>query len=146
MVKRNPILVEKIVINNSISKINVGEELALEISVVPENADNKGFVISSSNEDIIKAVSSGDAVITVSSDDKNATDSFDVSVVEVRIEENFNDKFVGNKFSLIPNSGNSGDNQSNGGVATVAMASVYAGIAYVIYKKYQWFLKMKIIK
>lgn len=118
MVKRNPILVEKIVINNSISKINVGEELALEVSVVPENADNKSFVVSSSNEDIIKvvdnkikAVSSGDAVITVSSDDKNATCSFDVSVVEVRIEENFNDKSVGNKSSLIPNSGNSGDNQ-----------------------------------
>ena len=144
VVKRNPVLVEKIVINNSISKINVGEELALEVSVVPENADNKGFVISSSNEDIIKvvdnkikAVSSGDAVITVCSDDKNATCSFDVSVVGVRVEENFNEKPVENRSSLNSNSGNSGDNQNNGGVATVAMASVYGGIAYVIYKKYQ---------
>lgn len=142
VVKRNPILVEKIVIKNSISKMNVGEELALDISVVPENADNNGFMVSSSNEDVIKvvdnkikAVSSGDAVITVCSDDKNATDSFDVSVVEVKIEEDFNEGSVENKSSLNANSGNSGDNQNNGGVATVAMASVYGGIAYVLYKK-----------
>lgn len=142
VVKRNPILVEKIVIKNSISKMNVGEELALDISVVPENADNNGFMVSSSNEDVIKvvdnkikAVSSGDAVITVCSDDKNATDSFDVSVVEVKIEEDFNEGSVENKSSLNANSGNSGDNQNNEGVATVAMASVYGGIAYVLYKK-----------
>ena len=59
--------------------MNVGEELALDISVVPENDDNNSFMVSSSNEDVIKvvdnkikAVSSGDAVITVCSDDKNA--------------------------------------------------------------------------
>lgn len=144
VVKRNPILVEKIVINNLISKMNIGEELDLEVSIMPENADNKGFEISSSNENIvkvvnnkIKAVSSGDAVITIYSKDKNATISMDVSVVEVKIEENYNEESMENKSSLNQNSGNNenSSNNQNSGVVTVAMASAYGGIAYVLYKK-----------
>lgn len=53
VIKRKPILVEKISINNSVSTMNVGDELNLDIICIPENADNKELIVNSSNTDVI---------------------------------------------------------------------------------------------
>lgn len=140
VIKRKPILVEKISINNSVSTMNVGDELNLDIICTPENADNKEHTVNSSNTDVInveankiKAVASGKATITVTSRDGNATNSFDITVIDVKIEEDANEGSVESKSS---SNVNASDSSSDGSGGTVVALLGMCGIGgYALYRK-----------
>ena len=128
VVKRKPVLVDRIIINNAFSKLKVNDEIVVETSVLPENAEDKDVIIMSSNDEVVrvennkvKGVSSGDAIITIDSKDGNATMSFKVVVEEVVVEEEFNNEVVENKGSLNESAGDGEDGSVVAGVAVVGL-------------------------
>ena len=82
-----------------------------------------------------QAVSSGEAVVTtVTSKDGNANNSFNVSVVDVKVEEDFNVKSMENKSSL-NETASTNESDSSGSGGAVVLLGAYGGIAYVLYRK-----------
>lgn len=89
------ILVSNITINELApkQKFLIGEELQLTYDVYPENAFNKKIKISSSDESVIKidkdlklqALSKGEAVITVTSEDGGTTNNYEVTVGDITL-------------------------------------------------------------
>lgn len=137
IIKRKPILVEKMIIDNMVSTMNIGDELFLDVTCTPKNADNKEFIIKSGNTNIIeikdnkiKAVGTGNASIVIESKDKNFTESFDILVVDVKIEESVNESPVETKSSQ-----SSDSNDGSGGFATVALLGTCGIGGYAVYKR-----------
>lgn len=85
--------VHRIEVANRVDRMYLGDEVQLEYSVKPSDAENTGVTFSSDNPSVlsvsltglITAVGAGEATVTLASDDGNASVSFGVSV-KSRIE------------------------------------------------------------
>ena len=85
--------VHRIEVANRVDRMYLGDEVQLEYSVKPSDAENTGVTFSSDNPSVlsvsltglITAVGAGEATVTLASDDGNASVSFVVSV-KSRIE------------------------------------------------------------
>lgn len=97
-VKVNPILVSNITLNQASAELNIGENIQLTATVLPENADNKNITWSSSNTDIatvdangkVTAKSVGDAnIIATSCDGTNVKAVCTIKVKPVLVERVF---------------------------------------------------------
>ena len=85
--------VHRIEVANRVDRLYIGDEVQLEYSVKPSDAENTGVTFSSDNPSVlsvsltglITAVGAGEATVTLASDDGNASVSFVVSV-KSRIE------------------------------------------------------------
>lgn len=87
--------VENISVSNNEQTLSVGETYSIEVNIEPSDADDKSVTYSSNNNPVatvtdngeVEAVKSGNATITVKSNDNNATDK-----VRIKVEDNEDDE------------------------------------------------------
>ncbi len=97
IVSKTIISVTEITINQADVTLNIGEEMTVEAEVSPSDATNRNIVWSSSNEEIayvndlgeVIALSVGNTIINVKTEDGNLEDSITVSVKEEAITNNY---------------------------------------------------------
>ena len=104
--------VESVTVDKASVTLKRGEETDLSVTVLPEDATNKNYSFKSSDESVatvtqqghIVALKAGEAVITVTAEDKNKTAECKVTVVEpatsVALSESEKTCFVGDTFTL----------------------------------------------
>lgn len=114
--------VESVEITNKVSSLKVGETLSLNVKVLPENADNKSVLYSSSDNEIaevseqgvVTAKKVGEVTITVKSVDAEKTDKIILTIEEAGQEEKENYYFEGEDAVLTAGSmGNMSINNSD---------------------------------
>lgn len=84
-----PIFVTGVALSPSELSMNIDDEELLSVEVSPSNADNTNVSFTSSNEDVVSvnsnglvvALSDGNAVVTVRTDDGEFTDSCNITVL-----------------------------------------------------------------
>lgn len=88
-----PVLVEKVLLNESAMTLTVDQSETLIATVIPDSATNKNVTWKSSNEKVAKvdngkvtAISAGDAKITVTTEEGNKTATCTVTVVAAPVK------------------------------------------------------------
>ncbi len=88
-----PVEVESISLNKTTASLIIGEEETLTYTVYPRTATNQNAVWSSSNESVatvengvVNAISVGEAVITITSENGNKTASCTITVLPIQVE------------------------------------------------------------
>ena len=92
-VTASTVSVSSVTLDQHEAELTVGNELKLSATVLPENASNKNVIWTSSDEAVAKvandgtvtALSAGEAVITVKTDDGNFTDTCNVKVSNANV-------------------------------------------------------------
>lgn len=105
--------VESIMLNNTTCKVNVGESITLEATILPEDASNKNVIWTSSDENIasvnggvVRGIKGGTATITATSEESGSSATCEVTVwvpvTSVAFEKELYYASYGDELSIVP--------------------------------------------
>lgn len=131
--------ITKIIINESIQSMKVGQEKQLTISITPSDATNKNVKWISSNSSIISvndkgkilANSAGIATIEVIAENEVSTS------IKIKVEDNITEKSENLNESTTNNVSSTNSDSNDSFAETILGAAVVGGGSYLGYKKYK---------
>ena len=105
--------VESITLNNATCKVNVGESITLEATIMPEDASNKNVIWASSDEGIasvnggvVRGIKGGTATITATSEESGSSATCEVivwvPVTSIMFEKELYYASFGDELNIIP--------------------------------------------